>query len=170
MKKSTYGAVLVVVLALLGIWYWGRTTTDYPTTDVQTNTQTDAVTPTDTTTGTDTSTTAPAATATKTPAPAVVKADKNIIIVTYTDKGFSPFISEIHVGQAVRFVNQSAQALWVTGYDHNTASHLQDYPEFDEGKSISRGQTFTFNFIKKGTWGYKNLNKPEHLGAVAVTD
>lgn len=99
--------------------------------------------------------------------PAVKPAEKGITLVTYTDNGFAPFVVEVKLGQAVRFVNQSSHPLWVTGYlDPNSPDHL--YDELDEGKSIARGQSYTFNFLKKGLWGYKNLNKSDDRGGVAV--
>ncbi|MES2953075.1 MAG: hypothetical protein V4674_00760 [Patescibacteria group bacterium] len=93
---------------------------------------------------------------------------KGVVTVTYTDKGFTPFLVEVKLGESVKFVNGSSRALWVTSYGHPTAKD-QFYPGFDTGKSIAKGQSWTFNFGMKGAWGYKNLNNERDLGAVVVT-
>ncbi len=93
---------------------------------------------------------------------------KGVLTVTYTDKGFSPFLVEVKLGESVKFVNGSSRALWVTSYGHPTAKD-QFYPGFDTGKSLAKGESWTFNFGMKGAWGYKNLNNERDLGAVVVT-
>lgn len=93
--------------------------------------------------------------------------ESGVTIVTYTDDGFIPPVVEVEAGKIVRFVNASSKPMWVTSFDHPTATE-QYYPEFDEGKSASPGETYTFLFSKVGVWGYKNLNNDEHLGAVSV--
>lgn len=92
----------------------------------------------------------------------------NATIVEYTDKGFSPFITEVNAGDDVTFVNHSHGALWVTTQNHPTAGD-QGYPEFDSGRSLSRGETFVFTFTKEGAWGFYNLNNEHHLGTIVVT-
>ena len=88
--------------------------------------------------------------------------------VTYTDAGFSPFLVELTAGEEIEFVNKSSGGLWVTTKQHPTAGD-QAYEAFDTGRTLKRGETFTFSFTKVGTWGYKNLNNDAHLGAVVVT-
>lgn len=90
-----------------------------------------------------------------------------VATVTYTNNGFVPSVIEVRAGDRVDFINQSNKALWVTADLHPTAK-TQNYPEFDQGKTISNGGTYTFVFTKIGVWGYKNLNDPTHLGAVSV--
>lgn len=89
------------------------------------------------------------------------------LTVTYTDSGFSPYILEVNAGDTVDFVNRSSGTLWVTSHGHPTAPD-QNYPEFDSGKSIPPGGTYSFMFTLPGTWGYKNLNNEKHLGAIVV--
>jgi len=89
-------------------------------------------------------------------------------VVTYSDKGFSPFIVEIEAGESIKFVNESNDALWLTANGHPTAAD-QFYPEFDSGKSLKRDESYSFVFNNKGVWGYKNLNNEEHLGTIVVT-
>lgn len=87
--------------------------------------------------------------------------------VNYTSAGFSPFLLEITAGNTVDFVNNSNGTLWVTAQLHPTARD-QHYPEFDAGKSIAPGKTFSFVFTRIGSWGYKNLNNEKHLGTIVV--
>lgn len=94
--------------------------------------------------------------------------DDTAVVVEYTDAGFSPFITEVRVGDDVTFVNHSHGALWVTAKNHPTAKD-QEYPEFDSGRSLSRGETFVFTFTKEGAWGFSNLNNQHHLGTIVVT-
>lgn len=99
--------------------------------------------------------------------PVSSNADEEAVAVMYTDEGFSPFTIEVVAGTAVRFVNNSSKALWVTSRAHPTALQ-QNYEEFDSARSIGHGEAYTFTFTKVGVWGYKNLNAEDHLGAVVV--
>lgn len=91
-----------------------------------------------------------------------------VTTVTYTSKGFSPFIVEVEAGEQVKFVNESDSALWPTANGHPTATD-QFYPSFDAGKSLKKGESYSFVFNDKGVWGYKNLNNENHLGTIVVT-
>ncbi len=88
--------------------------------------------------------------------------------VVYTEAGFSPFLSEVEAGEEVTFINRSNKGLWVTANMHPTAGD-QKYSAFDSGRTLAPGERFTFAFVQIGTWGYKNLNNENHLGAVVVT-
>ena len=90
-----------------------------------------------------------------------------VTIVTSTDDRFLPPCAEVEAVKIVRFGKDSSKPMWVTSFDHTTATEHY-YPEFDEGKSASPGETYTFLFSKVAVWGYKNLNNDEHLGAVSV--
>ena len=106
-----------------------------------------------------------------TPAPTQTQSssETGAVIVTYTDDGFIPSVVEVEAGNIVRFVNASSKPMWVTSFDHPTATE-QYYREFDQGKSASPGETYTFLFSRVGVWGYKNLNNEKHLGAVSVLE
>ena len=108
---------------------------------------------------------------TPTPAPTQTRSSsgEGAIIVTYTDDGFIPSVVEVEAGKVVRFVNASSKPMWVTSFDHPTATE-QYYREFDQGKSAVPGETYTFLFTKVGVWGYKNFNFEKHLGAVSVLE
>ena len=95
--------------------------------------------------------------------------ENGYLIVRYTDNGFVPFVSEVRIRETVRFINDSNKPMWVTSRNHPYVEGQEyEYPEFQQPKSVSRGGDFIFTFIKSGTWGYKNLNYEDHLGAVVV--
>lgn len=89
----------------------------------------------------------------------------SFMVVSYTNRGFSPALAEVRLGQAVRFQNNSSRALWVqttNGIDPATNSG------FNEGVSIKPGEHWDFVFAVQGTWSYENLDYPQDKGAVAV--
>ncbi len=164
-KNILWSIVVIVLIVIAGVFMWNRSND----VDVATDTDTDLVDTGATTSPTTTDGSNATKPATKPATSAgTTQTSGNIVVVTYTDQGFSPFIAEVKVGSTVKFVNNSSKALWVTSYQHPTAT-TQSYPGFDEGKSISKGQSYLFTFNTKGVWGYKNLNNAAHLGAVAVT-
>lgn len=163
MNKNLAIAVVVLV-AVLGIWFMSnrQPAENMPAdTTVPTESMGDAASPA-------------AATPLKKPVlqpsySRTARDTKGVTTVTYSDKGFSPFLVEVKLGETVRFVNTSSRALWVTSYAHPTAKD-QYYPGFDTGKSLPKGASWSFNFTQKGAWGYKNLNYERDLGAVVVTE
>ena len=91
-------------------------------------------------------------------------------LVSYTDRGFEPATTTIHVGDTVRFFNASPQTvLWVS-------SSGKSYPGqspcgatgFDTCHSIDTEHFWEFTFTKKGVWEYKNNATPSHGGVVIV--
>lgn len=93
--------------------------------------------------------------------------DPDLVVIVYTNSGFSPKETTVKAGQNVRFVNASDKPLWVTTKSHPTKPG-QFYPEFDQGKSITKGATYSIILAKIGEWGYKNLNDEKHLGTVTI--
>ncbi len=103
--------------------------------------------------------------------------------ITLTDSGFSPSSITVKKGQAVTWVNESTQAMWVasaphpahTGYDgaslneHCAAGYAGPAP-FDECAEAQTGGSYTFTFDKAGTWKYHNHLRVEETGTVIVTD
>ena len=98
------------------------------------------------------------------PAPAQPVAPKTVT-VEYGATGFSPSSVEINVGDTVAFVNKSTGNFWPASNPHPTHT---DYPEFDAKKNYENGETYSFTFIKAGTWGYHNHLNPAQKGTVVV--
>ena len=88
-----------------------------------------------------------------------------IIVVTYTNKGFTPKEIIVSAGQTVRFVNESSGNMWLASDPHPTHTIL---PEFDEKKSIGNGENYEFTFTEIGEWDYHNHVKPSAVGTVVV--
>lgn len=91
----------------------------------------------------------------------------NFVVVNYTSKGFAPFITEIHLGDTVKFINsRSDRALWVVSV-HSEGTQ-EYYPGFSGSKSLDKGESFILPFTKAGAWSYKNLNDASHQGVILV--
>ena len=88
------------------------------------------------------------------------------VVVTFTDKGFSPSPMKVKVGTTVTFVNESSSGMWVASDPHPTHTLLLG---FDELTSVGKGGTYEYTFTKIGTWTYHNHLTPTVKGTVIVT-
>src|SRR3989344_9541093 len=114
---------------------------------------------------------------TQTPPPAGTggqMAEPQATVITYSDTGFSPNSITIRRGDAVSFVNKSAQQMWVgadphpvhTSYDGTSRTeHCPSTFSFDQ---CAAGTSYEFTFTKKGTWSYHNHLRPQDLGTIIV--
>ena len=100
-------------------------------------------------------------------------------IITYTNSGYSPNTLTIKVGETVTWKNQSSSGMWTASAMHpshtkysNTSldEHCPDTANtsFDECKSAQPGESWSFTFQKKGTWGYHNHVKASDFGKIIV--
>ena len=89
------------------------------------------------------------------------------LVVTYTDTGFAPSPLMVSVGQTVTFVNESTGGMWVASAVHPTHSVL---PGFDQKKSVAKGASYEYMFLKVGTWKYHNHVKPSDTATVVVSN
>jgi plastocyanin len=88
------------------------------------------------------------------------------IVVTFTDKGFSPSPVTVKVGTTVTFVNESSSGMWVASDPHPTHTLL---PGFDQLASAGKNGTYEYTFTKIGTWTYHNHLNPTVKGTIVVT-
>lgn len=86
--------------------------------------------------------------------------------VSYTDSGFTPNSMTVKKGTTVTFVNNSSKGMWVGSDLHPTHQLL---PGFDQLKSVQKGGTYEYTFIKEGTWTYHNHVGAADKGTVVVT-
>lgn len=86
-------------------------------------------------------------------------------IVTYTDSGFVPASISIKVGEVVVFKNNSSGGMRVASNPHPVHT---DLPGFDSNQVISSGESFSYTFVKVGSWGYHNHLNPSQGGTVVV--
>lgn len=89
------------------------------------------------------------------------------VVVSYTDSGFSPKAVTVKKNTKVTFLNQSAKKMWVASAVHPTH---QEYPGFDQLKSVGKGEKYEFVFTKVGNWKYHNHVNPSDFGSVEVTE
>lgn len=86
--------------------------------------------------------------------------------VSYTTSCYTPSALAIKKGDKVVFTNNTSNKyMWPASDPH--PSHT-DYPEFDAGKDITPGGTYSFTFTKIGSWGYHDHNKPNCHGTITV--
>ena len=99
-----------------------------------------------------------------------------IIVVTYTDEGFSPKEISVAKGQTVRFINKSSGNMWVGSAQHPdhivySGTSLKDHCPDVDGNSFDQcesGDEYSFTFMKVGEWRYHNHVKPNEFGKVTV--
>ncbi len=124
----------------------------------------------------ETSAQAPAAKMQTSNAPATTTAPS--VTIDYTNHGFSPKNVAVPFGTKVIFVNQSSNKMWVAsdphpthqGYDGTTESQhcalgYTGPAPFDQ---CSIGTSFSFTFLRAGTWGYHNHKAPGDQGSITV--
>lgn len=100
--------------------------------------------------------------------PSLRAAQNGVTVVSYTAKGFAPFIVEVTVGETVRFTNnRSDKALRVVSTSPENSDLF--YQGFSAAKSIAKGESFDLPFTKIGAWSFTNLNDDNHQGVVIVT-
>lgn len=98
--------------------------------------------------------------------------------VHYSASGFSPANATIKVGQAVRFVNDTSNPMWVAADEHPThtefdgtdrATHCSGtYSGATPFDQCQNGSTYMFVFSKAGTYEYHNHSGAQHGGTVVV--
>lgn len=161
--KTTTIVWIFVILALLGIgWYVSRSTPALAPTQ---NLAADAG----------------QSSASVTVPPADNSAQKESLAPTtatviYGPNGFSPATVTIKKGDAVIFVNQGGDEMWVASNPHPThqgysgTTKSQHCPDtagtaFDQ---CSVGTTYSFTFQKAGAWGYHNHGNASDTGTIIV--
>ena len=78
---------------------------------------------------------------------------------------FSPTNIRIHVGDSVKFQNDSNLSIRVVSDRTNGVSELAG---FDSVNDIPPKDSFTFTFTESGTFGYHNGKNPNEEGTVIV--
>jgi len=159
MSKTTTLVLLLILVAAGGIILFGRQKVQMPAATDNTNggvsiTQPGATAPA--TSGTESAGTQGSSTAGQ---------QQQTPTVAYNDQGFTPAVLTVKAGTAVTFVNQSSGTMWVASNPHPTHT---DLPGFDEHTAVPNGGTYTYTFVKAGTWGYHNHVNPSDGGTVVV--
>lgn len=101
------------------------------------------------------------------------------VIIAYSSQGFSPSNVTVQLGATVMFVNQTDERMWVASAVHpshevydgtalaeHCAAGYNGTAPFDQ---CSAGASYSFTFLKTGTWGYHNHANASHFGSITVT-
>lgn len=79
--------------------------------------------------------------------------------------GFHPRTITIEPGASVTFVNRTDHAFWPASNSH--PQHDQ-YVEFDSGRPIAPGESWSFTFEREGKWGFHDHLRSFYTGTVVV--
>ncbi|MDB4940360.1 MAG: Plastocyanin [Candidatus Doudnabacteria bacterium] len=85
--------------------------------------------------------------------------------ISITSSGFSPASVTINQGDFVKFTNTDTAPHWPASDPHPTHT---GYPGFDALKNLAKGETYTFQFLKSGSWGFHDHLHPTDHGTVIV--
>ncbi len=88
-------------------------------------------------------------------------------VVTYTSNGFSPAVLHITLGDTVVFKNAATAQMWVASDPHPTHTGL---PGFDANKGIVSNASYSFTFMRRGTFGYHNHLNASDRGTIIVEE
>ncbi len=92
-------------------------------------------------------------------------ADENTTEIIMSASGFSPSLVNIRSGEVVRFQNSDTSPHWPASNPH--PAHT-DYPGFDALHPVAPGQSYSFKFIKVGSFGFHDHLNPGLTGQVVV--
>ena len=87
--------------------------------------------------------------------------------VVYGDNGFAPKSITVKVGTTVTWKNTGNKMMWVASAVHPTH---QELPGFDQLEATGNGTTYSYTFIKVGTWKFHNHVSPGDTGTVIVEE
>ncbi len=104
------------------------------------------------------------------------------VTIVYSDQGFSPSSITVKQGQIVTWVNQSSENMWIasdvhpvhTLYDGTSLNQhcVNGAPTsstvFDECVAGASGASYSFTFIKVGSWKYHNHVDSSMKGTIIV--
>ncbi len=86
-------------------------------------------------------------------------------LVTFTDTGITPSTLTVPVNTTVTFTNNGQGTHWPASDPHPTHTGL---PGFDADKALSTGESYSFTFTTKGTWGFHDHLNPRLKGSIIV--
>ncbi len=112
------------------------------------------------------------------PAPQPAPSSANAV-VTYTDGGYTPNTLRVKAGATVTFKNMSSQSMWTASAVHPSHSVYSGTPldehcpdtrgiAFDACTGTPPGSSWSFTFMKVGTWKYHNHLSAGDTGTIIV--
>lgn len=85
--------------------------------------------------------------------------------VSYKSGVFSPTNLRIHIGDTVRFKNESFFSIRIVSDPQIVGGQV---PVFDSVGNIPQGSYFSYTFAEKGIFGYHNNKDSEEQGTIIV--
>ena len=98
-----------------------------------------------------------------TTAPAQPTSTGNTIEIT--SSGFNPNTLTINSGDTVAFVNRDTRPHWPASNPHPVHT---DYSGFDARRGLTQGESYSFTFTRKGTFGFHDHLNPSLGGTITV--
>ncbi len=89
------------------------------------------------------------------------------VLISYTNRGFEPMNVEVHVGDTVRFANNSDHNLWVAS---SGSAPVCGDDVLNSCKAVGRGEFWEVTFNDLGIWQYQNLQNVYLSGSVTVVE
>ncbi len=104
---------------------------------------------------------------------------KKAYTVEITDSGFSPGNLEINQGDSVTWINKGEQESWPASAMHPThtiypgsdikkCGTSEESRIFDACRSLVKGESWSFTFSNKGSWGYHDHLNTGRYGKIIV--
>lgn len=85
--------------------------------------------------------------------------------VSIDDEGFMPATVTVKAGTTVTFVNNGQALHWIASDPHPIHTGLAG---FDALKGLATGETYSFTFIKSGTFGFHDHLNTRLKGTIVV--
>lgn len=89
---------------------------------------------------------------------------KNVYVVTYTSKGFTPSELQVPKGATVKFVNKTNTSMRIFASE----SAKPPYSDLNQPKALGLNGEYVFNFVYSGVWQYYNSLKPSDTANIVV--
>ena len=88
-----------------------------------------------------------------------------VYVVSYGLGVFSPTNIRIHVGDSVKFENDSDKPVHLVS---DSINNVPDLADFDSINNIQPKDVFSYTFDRSGIFGYHNITNPSEEGTVIV--
>lgn len=113
------------------------------------------------------------------PVPGSGDVEETELSIEITSSGFSPKTLEINSGDTVTWTNKDSRSHWLASAVHpthtiypgssiNKCGTSEALSIFDSCKGLSSGESYSFTFNEKGTWGYHDHLGPSLTGTIVV--
>lgn len=167
--KALYAAIAVIALLIVGLFVYNQSqnsnTDELSNQEQLTNTNTQQPSNENSNTSANANTSANSNTTGRFSDETDVIGEGKVVPVSYDGAKFIPSQLTINSGDTVVFKNDSTKSFWPASGPHPTHTL---YPEFDAKRAIAPGGTFSFTFLKVGTWPFHDHLNSTVSGSITV--